>query len=76
VSKARTWMAVADEAVARELAQTRPGTGFLPRGSFADVVAHRDWAVALVELSALHDDAPGGTRLREVLAERADEAAG
>jgi hypothetical protein len=73
VSKARTWMAVADEAVARELAQTRPGTGFLPRGSFADVVAHRDWAVALVELSALHDDAPGGKRLREVLAERAQE---
>lgn len=73
VSKARTWMAVADEAVARELAQTRPGTGFLPRGSFADVVAHRDWAVALVELSALHDDAPGGPRLREVLAERAQE---
>lgn len=73
VSKARTWMAVADEAVARELAQTRPGTGFLPRGSFADVVAHRDWAVALVELSALHDDAPGGTRLRQVLAQRARE---
>jgi regulator of replication initiation timing len=73
VSKARTWMAVADEAVARELAQTRPGTGFLPRGSFADVVEHRDWAVALVELSALHDDAPGGPRLREVLVQRAQE---
>jgi regulator of replication initiation timing len=73
VSRARTWVAVADEAVARELAQTRPGTGFLPRGSFADVVAHRDWAVALVELSALHDDAPGGPRLREVLAHRAQE---
>lgn len=73
VPKARCWMAVADEAVARELAQTRPGTGFLPRGSFADVVAHRDWAVALVELSALHDDAPGGPRLREVLAQRAQE---
>lgn len=71
--RARTWMAVADEAVARELAQTRPGTGFLPRGSFADVVAHRDWAVALVELVALHDDAPGGPRLRQVLAERAQE---
>jgi hypothetical protein len=73
VSKARTWMAVADEAVARELAQTRPGTGFLPRVSFADVVAHRDWAVALVELSALHDDAPGGPRLRQELTRRARE---
>lgn len=73
VPKARTWMGVADEAVARELAQTRPGTGFLPRGSFADVVVHRDWAVALVELSALHDDAPGGSRLRQVLAQRAQE---
>jgi len=73
VSRARTWIAVADEAVARELAHTRPGTGFLPRGSFADVVAHRDWAVALVELAALHDDAPGGPRLRQVLAQRAQE---
>ncbi|MEM9454320.1 MAG: hypothetical protein AAGF11_09085 [Myxococcota bacterium] len=72
-TKARTWMAVTDEAVARELAQTRPGTGFLPRGSFADVVAHRDWAVALVELSALDDQAPGGARLRQQLAQRAAE---
>jgi len=71
VPKSRTWMAVSDEAVGRELARTRPGTGFLPRASFADVVAHRDWAVALVELSALDDEAPGGTRLREQLAERA-----
>ena len=71
--KARTWVAVTDEAVGRELAQTRPGTGFLPRSSFADVVAHRDWAVALVELSALHPDAAGGPRLREQLAERAQE---
>jgi regulator of replication initiation timing len=73
VSKVRTWMAVADEAVARELAQIRPGAGFLPRSSFAEVVEHRDWEVALVELSALHDDAPGGTRLRQQLAERAQE---
>ncbi|MEX1368169.1 MAG: hypothetical protein AB1Z98_33880, partial [Nannocystaceae bacterium] len=70
VPRARTWVAVADEAVARELAQTRPGAGFLPRASFADVVAHREWSVALVELSALADDAPGGPRLREQLAER------
>ncbi|MCA9656636.1 MAG: hypothetical protein H6712_05455 [Myxococcales bacterium] len=73
VPRARTWVAVADEAVARELAQTRPGAGFLPRASFADVVAHREWSVALVELPALHDDAPGGARLREQLAERAQE---
>ncbi len=73
VPKARTWVAVADEAVARELAQTRPGTGFLPRASFADVVAHREWAVALVELDSLVSDAPGGTRLRTQLAERAAE---
>ncbi|MCX4245487.1 hypothetical protein [Paraliomyxa miuraensis] len=71
--RARTWMAVTDEAVARELAQTRPGTGFLPRSSFGDVVAHRDWAVALVELAALHPDATGGPRLREQLIERAAE---
>ncbi len=71
VPKSRTWMAVADESVARQLAQTRPGTGFLPRGNFADVVAHRDWAVALVELAALDDATPGGTRLREQLSERA-----
>src|SRR5690606_22348324 len=35
--QARTWVAVTDESVGRELAQTRPGTGFLPRSSFADV---------------------------------------
>ncbi|MEM7160548.1 MAG: hypothetical protein AAF799_47365 [Myxococcota bacterium] len=72
-SKARTWVAVADEAVARELAQARPGTGFLPRASFAEVVAHRDWEVALVELAALSDDVPGGTQLRAELAQRAKQ---
>ena len=72
-SKARTWVAVADEAVARELAQARPGTGFLPRASFAEVVAHRDWEVALVELAALGDDVPGGGQLRAELAQRARE---
>ncbi len=71
--RARTWVAVEDEAVARELAQTRPGTGFLPRVSFADVVAHRDWTVALVDLGALSDAAPGGAKLRAQLGERARE---
>lgn len=71
VPRARTWVAVSDEAVARELAQTRPGAGFMPRSSFGDVVAHREWTVALVELAALSDEAPGGARLREQLAERA-----
>ncbi|MCH9680885.1 MAG: hypothetical protein K0V04_05580 [Deltaproteobacteria bacterium] len=71
VPKARTWVAVTDEAVARELAQTRPGTGFLPRSSFADVVEHREWSVALVELAALSGDAVGGDRLARQLAARA-----
>lgn len=69
----RTWVAVSDEAVARELAQTRPATSFLPRGSFADVVAHRAWEVALVELGALHPETPGGPQLREQLVERASQ---
>lgn len=70
---ARTWMGVADEAAARELTQTRPGSGFLPRSTVADVVAHRDWAVALVELAALDPEQPGGSALRRQLAAGAEQ---
>jgi hypothetical protein len=49
----RTWMATHEEATGRELARTRPATGFVGIDMLMEVLEHREWSVALVDFSGL-----------------------
>jgi outer membrane murein-binding lipoprotein Lpp len=49
----RTWMATHEPATGRELSRTRPATGFVGVDMLSEVLEHRDWAVAMIDLTEM-----------------------
>src|SRR5688572_1655795 len=70
----RSFMAARSPATARELARTRPATGFVAVDGLAEVLAHREWGFALVDVEGFAFDdehtAVGRSDLTEVDRER------
>lgn len=57
----RAFMATHEAATARELSRTRPATGFVPVDRLGDLLRHRDYQIAIVDLASVDVDADAET---------------